>query len=829
MSHRLGSRNGWFVGLLAALSLGTGCKELFESGLDDGFEDEIAGNGVGETCGRTADCRKGLVCESNGTDDVCTFAGDTAKGEDCVYTGQCAPGLYCDHTRTCNDAGTVVAGGGCLTDTDCSRGTLCALSGLSATCVATGDSDLGATCALTSDCLAGLTCGSGVDGSVCTTPVAQPEGTPASPPVPLWAGGECGPDATSPTAYFDVPRGGALLPDFYRLPFPNDLRLGDDGIDMSGHPAPPTVLNVPIIQRYLDALGDVDGFSTNPVMYFRFSEAYDWDDVRGNILIVDITSGSPTYGQTVPIHWFTTAGQVSKYICRNWLSFAPAVGTPLLAGTTYAAIVKTSVRSKENQAFERSNDLNALLSTTVPGNADLAAAHTKYAALRAWLADSANGEVTSDAVLNAAVFTTQNPEALIAPLREAVRADTMPAVSNLTVCTASTTVSPCAADGDTERVCGAPNPNFTEIHGRIALPIFQQGEAPYETIGEGGFELDGTGKPTIARHENVCFALTIPKTAIPTDGFPLMLYGHGTGGSFTNAVRGGLAADVSDSATGAATLAIDMPQHGARRGESTRGSDQLFFNFLNPPAARDNVLQGSADLMTLVRWATTFSQASTGTGGEIRFNPDRISLFAHSQGSMHATLMFPYEPDLDAVLLSGNGGHLTSSMLTKEQPINIKAVVPFALLDADGNGKLAGGVFHPMLAIFQTYFDRVDSVNFARRVHTSPSTLAPDGHHVFMTYGLGDTYSTEETMTAYARAGRLPHVTPALANLDLPESPAPLSANVAFDTVDRTIGLRQYDPTSGEDGHFVSTDTGRDDVLRFMRQALSGAVPTIGQ
>jgi hypothetical protein len=53
--------------------------------------------------------------------------------------------------------------------------------------------------------------------------------------------------------------------------------------------------------------------------------------------------------------------------------------------------------------------------------------------------------------------------------------------------------------------------------------------------------------------------------------------------------------------------------------------------------------------------------------------------------------------------------------------------------------------------------------------------------------------------------------------------------NIAFDTVDRTIGLRQYRPTSGEDGHFVSTDTGRDDVVGFMRQALSGAVPTIGQ
>lgn len=831
MAHRLGSRSGWFLGLIALLSLASGCKELFESGVDDGFTDEIAGNGVGIACGRTADCRRGLVCESNGTDDVCTFAGDATQDEACLYSGQCAPGLYCDHTRRCEPAGTTVEGGGCTTDTDCVRGTICTLAGLSANCTATGDSDLGDTCGVATDCYAGLTCAAGGtdNGTVCTSPIALPDDAPARPPVPLWAGVECEPDATAATAYFEVPRGGAKLADFYRLPFPNDVRLSSDGINMVGHPAPPTVLEVPIIQRYLDAMSEMNGFSTNPVMFFRFSKAYDWDDVRGNVLIVDVTATSPTYGQTVPLHWFTTAGQVSKYLCPNWLAFAPGVGTPLLPGTTYAAVVKTGIRSSDNQSFMRDNDLNALLGSTVPGNADLASAHTKYAPLRAWLADSANGEVTADGVLNATVFTTQDPEALLAPLREVVRADTMPAVADLTVCTAATTVSPCAADGDDQRVCSAPNANYTEIHGRISLPIFQHGTAPYETIGEGGVVLDSSGKPTIARHENVCFALTVPKTAVPTDGFPLMLVAHGTGGSFTNAVRNGLAADVSDSATAAATLTIDMPQHGSRRGASTRGSDVLFYNFLNPPAARDNVLQGSADLMTLVRWASTYTQDATATGGEVRFDAAHIALFAHSQGATHASLMFPYEPGLDTVLLSGNGGHLTSSLLTKEKPINIKAVVPFAMLDVDGAGKLAGGLFHPMLAVFQTYFDAVDPVNFARRVHTAPSSLAPDGHHVFMTYGLGDTYSTEETMTAYARAAMFPHVTPALDSIDLPERAPPLSANIAFDMTDRTVGLRQYAPTSGEDGHFVSTDTGRTDVIGFLRQALAGAAPAIGQ
>jgi len=830
MAHVLNGRGLGALVAAAALWALPGCKALFESGVDDGLGSEVAGSGVGEECGRTSDCRRGLVCESDGTNDVCTFSSSSGKDDSCLYTEECVTGLYCDHTRTCQDQGTVAVGGACTTTDDCTRGNICVLSGFSANCVATGEEDIGGACAVTSDCFAGLTCGGGGDsGTVCTAPIAQPAGTPALPPIPLWSGEDCGPETTAATAYFDVPRGGAELADFYRLPFPNDIRMKDGHLDMSGHPAPPTVLNVPIIQRYLDAVEGETGFSTNPVVFFRFSQEFDWDNARGALVLVDITESSPTYGQTVGLHWLTTGGRVSKYLCSNWLAFAPGVGTTLRPGTTYAALLKTSIKTKGGASFARSNDLNALLSSNAPGNADLAAAHTLYAPLRSWLADSSNGELTADEVLNATVFTTHEPETLLPKLREAVRADAMPTLSDVTVCESASTVSPCADDTE-QRSCSAPNARFTEIHGRIALPIFQHGTAPYEDPEDGGgFEVDSSGTPTIARHESVCFALTVPKTAIPAEGFPLMLFAHGTGGSFTNAVRNGLAADVADDTAAAATLAIDLPQHGARRNGSTQGSDRLFYNFLNPAAARDNVLQGSADLFTLVRWAATFTQDASATGGEVHFNADRIAVFAHSQGATHASLMFPYEPQLTTVLLSGNGGHLTTSLLTKENPINIKAAVPFAMLDSTSEGKLAGGEFHPMLALFQTYFDRVDPVNFGRVVHTAPSSLAPEGRHLFMTYGLGDTYSTEPTMEAYARSASLPLVLPSLADVGLAERAAPLSGNVMFDTVSRTVGLRQYDPSGSMDGHFVSTDTGRADVLAFLRAALSGGSPAIGQ
>ena len=81
-------------------------------------------------------------------------------------------------------------------------------------------------------------------------------------------------------------------------------------------------------------------------------------------------------------------------------------------------------------------------------------------------------------VLNAAVFTTQNAERMIPALRTAEQAAPLPVLTDATVCTASA-LSPCD-DGTALRRCNPVDDAFTEIHGHLALPIFQRGTAPYE-------------------------------------------------------------------------------------------------------------------------------------------------------------------------------------------------------------------------------------------------------------------------------------------------------------------------------------------------------------
>ena len=826
----LSSRTALLFALCALFSTGCqGCIDFFDGG-DPAVG--VTGAGVGDPCTANRNCRLGLACEGM----TCQPSGTTLEGQLCRLSGECAPGLYCGDRRVCEAAGTGAEGDTCAATSDCAQGLLCELSGFSTRCTASGPGDLSDACTGPYSCLAGLTCGDSVGRAVCASAAATggvPDGGVAPPPVlPAWAGVECGTDVSEVRAYFDVPRDPATDGDFYRLPYPNDARRTATGLDLAGFPHPGTALDVDVVDRYLrGSEQDLRGFSTNPTLYFRFSRPYDWASLDGALQLVDITPGSPTYGAFSGLAWLTTGGQITKYICPNWLAMRTPHGAPLRPGTTYAALVSTAVRPDpaSGTSFAQAPDLTALLAPTAPAEAALASAYAAYAPLRAYLADTMRDPAT---VLTGAVFTTQPADELAPRLREVLHAASAPTLFDVERCDTGVT-SPCD-DGTPQRACVAEGADFLELHGRIALPIFQRGTEPYENPEDGGgIERDSSGAPTIARTENVCFALTVPKAPMPAEGWPLLLYAHGTGGSFRGAATE-FATELSAAGSPvlAATLAIDLPEHGARRGASTRPPEELFYNFANPRAARDNVAQGAADLYSLVYFATTYAAdaATSPTGEALSFDATRIALFAHSQGATHASLMLPWEPGLAAVVLSGDGGDLTQSLLTKRSPVDIARVLPLALLDVDGRGGLSGGEWHPVLGLFQQYFDSVDPVNYARRFASEPPA-GDTGRDLFMTYGPGDTYSTERTMQSLALAAGFPIVRPVLVDFGLPQVDAPLSANRAVGAGTRTQGLRQYAPSPGDDGHFVSTNTtqGRADSLRFVRGALAGGVPTIGE
>jgi pimeloyl-ACP methyl ester carboxylesterase len=319
------------------------------------------------------------------------------------------------------------------------------------------------------------------------------------------------------------------------------------------------------------------------------------------------------------------------------------------------------------------------------------------------------------------------------------------------------------------------------------------------------------GRPTATGTEQVCVTVTVPRGAtMPAQGWPAVLYAHGTGGSYRSVVAEGISRALSSvEVPGAepvrfATVGFEGVLHGRRRGDGvTESPDVLFFNFANPEAARDNVLQGAADVHAMVRALGAVRLTDLpAMGAAVAFDPRRVVFFGHSQGATVGVPAVAYEPGLAGVVLSGAGGDLRASLTTKRRPIDIASAVPVVLQEA------AVSTGHPALNLLQAFFERSDAVNYGRLVLAQRPEGIP-ARPVFMSYGLDDTYSTIETQQALAGTLGLPVARERPAASTWPGE-AGLSSlpfmNNAFGT---TAGLLQALPAMGRDGHFVIFDDER--------------------
>jgi hypothetical protein len=373
----------------------------------------------------------------------------------------------------------------------------------------------------------------------------------------------------------------------------------------------------------------------------------------------------------------------------------------------------------------------------------------------------------------------------------------------------------------------------------VTLSIFQKGTEPYWTQAEGGaFALAADGTPQVQRTEQVCMALTVPKgVPMPAAGWPLVVYAHGTGGSFRSHVTENVAhrlASVDDGSGGKvniAVLGIDQVETGPRRGtapESQDSPDNLFYNFANPLAARGNPMQGAADQMSLVRFVTGFDlpAAQSPTGSEIKVGP--VAFWGHSQGATEGAIAMPYVTGVSGAVLSGEGASLIDALLTKKKPVDIASVVPVVLEDPSVDS------FHPVLSLLQNAMDADDPLNYAQTLVATP-VAAANQKHVFQPYGQGDTYApprTEQTFALAARLGEIPPpsgVTPDVFGATALTVPG--GGNVTVQGVPITAVMRQYAPDSSYDGHFVAFQNmqGEADVDHFLADVLSGKVPLVGR
>lgn len=574
------------------------------------------------------------------------------------------------------------------------------------------------------------------------------------------------------SALFEIPRAGAPPSEFYALPFPNDLRVKANGaIDLSDH-----MRLGNLVDNYLDLIGEeTKGFGTNAAAFFRFSGPIDPTTLpaspaesmspTASVYLVDVTPGAELNRRwPVRFRFDTRAGHS---IGANWLGVLPFPGNPLRGGRTYAVVVTRRLRAVGGGEIQPSSDFAAILAAEA-ADADVTHARDVYHKLLARL-DEPGDDGRSD-VVSAAVFTTQQPTELMGKMRQVAVAAPAPAL-----------VAGSLAKAD--RV------GFTEFTGLYGNhPNFQSGDPPYATTG-GEILLDASGLPIIDHYETLRFAVSIPDGTMPAGGWPVVLYAHGTGGSYRSFINDGTAANLA--MEGLAVISIDQVLHGPRD-PTGADPDLTFFNFMNPVAARDNVRQGAADDFTLLRFVKTLSipdGAVTDT-----FDATRLYFMGHSQGGLTGPPFLAYEPEVKGAILSGAGGLLYESLLTKTEPIDITGLVSILV----GDDPL--DEFNNILALVQMFIEPGDPTNYGPMLARESATPKD----IFQTEGMGDSFATPVTIESLSVAIGAQPVTPILH--PVPGALSPLGPPVTNNVNGHTSVLLQYNPPPGEDGHFVVFD-----------------------
>ena len=517
---------------------------------------------------------------------------------------------------------------------------------------------------------------------------------------------------------------------FYSLPFPMDLRTTALGtIRTSDFPNP---INSPIIRKYLE-IGerDVYGFGANSGILFSFVASIDESSLPQNIAdsvepeasvyIVGIDPDSPDYGEKYPIKWKFTE-EATDYGPSNLLVLLPYQGVPMLHGTTYAAIVTTDVLGTNGLPIR----LNAELLSVIKGQSPNSEANNVFAPLADYLEDK---KIDFEKIALATVFTTMDPIPRMVAIKDHVYSYNLPGI-----------------DADA-MVLDEERDDYYILTGTVTIPIYQKGQVPY-VINGGAIFFDQQGAPIVEDDLDTRLVVTIPKGNIPVDGWPLLVYSHGSGGSWKSFVSKGVARWMA--LKGIAVVSIDAPHHGTRNPISSDSAFEsfCFYNALNPESFRDNNVQAAAELMAVLRQMMELAIPSgilipeKGDAGKeylIDFDGDEIFFMGHSQGSTVGPLFVTVDPNIKAAYFSGAGASLLWNMLTKEEPFSVFHLVQLLTGMTPLEGAEHLDEFHPLLNVIQHMAELVDPVGFNPYLYERPmSGVSPKD--ILQAQGITDTY-----------------------------------------------------------------------------------------
>ncbi|MEL6343502.1 MAG: hypothetical protein AAFV53_10235 [Myxococcota bacterium] len=579
----------------------------------------------------------------------------------------------------------------------------------------------------------------------------------------------------------DTPPTVALMTDgdgFYDRPWPDDRRTIDGRPDLEGFSP---VGDNPLVNDFIAFAESLDGFGNNTPIYLRFDGPIDRDRLPSpeaslspdaDLFLINVDPKSPRRGELTPFEWDFQENS-TNWQPDNLLAIQPVWGAPLEPATTYALVIKRGFANGPNDFIDVWQDEHD--------------EHDYYEQIHQTLFQV---RVSAEDIAYAFKFTTQDPIKEVSQIVDAID---------------SWVPRPPLTDATLSRLGNGAG--YKHYRGRISVPMWQEGDKPYASEG-GGFVFDDDGNPVLFGWDRTRFSLTVPYGPTPDDGWPLVIYSHGTGGNQNTFVGSPDSPASVLGRSGVAVFGISQPLHGDR--SDVTNVELYSFNYLNPPAGRTMFRQGALDQVYLSRIFTERAITFTADDGEtIPLNPDQVGYLGHSHGGQVGAIAAAFFGDrIGATVFNGTGGGLAITIIErKAEGLDIEAIIKGAV-QLDDDEEL--DETHPVTALVQMNAEATDPLNYApywfqRR---APYWDNPP-INIIQTEGLNDPYTPPRTTEAIAGAAGLPILTPVespslihdLIDVGITKPPAAGNA-VGWDGTPVTVGLAQYPDI----GHFAIFD-----------------------
>ncbi|NEQ54518.1 MAG: hypothetical protein F6K11_31035 [Leptolyngbya sp. SIO3F4] len=590
------------------------------------------------------------------------------------------------------------------------------------------------------------------------------------------------PQAT--TATFDLNADLQDQSEFYNLPYPSDFRLDANGQpDLSAFPVF-SKHNFGLFKRLKTIANDRPGFPTTAAGYFRFNQPLESLDIEqlipaeidSPILLIDIDRNSPERGRLFPIV-ASTPEPDPYYVPEHLLAVSPFPGIVLKPNRQYAYVVRDSLKDANGQTLNTPDLFAQLRQGGIP-KGDIRRKFLAYVLYKPlWETLELLG-ITRESVVVATVFTTGDVVAEMANISDQVLEDYQPNIRSL-----KRDPSQVISDID-----------YCKFTAKIRLPQFQKGFPPYFFYQEreGLFVFDSNGKLRRQRSQTVPVVITLPKTSMPPEGYPLVAYYHGTEGLSTQVIDRGPSprpgrsrlpdrgpADVVGS-QGFASVSSALPLNPERLNNiaavvfSDLLDGRIYLNPVNLSAYRDTFRQGvieqrlllsALERLRIAPDALDGCEGPTLPAGETHFRLQTESVIAlgQSQGAQFAVMMAAVEPKIRAVVPTGSGGFwslLFSELAGPNGPDE----------DIREIGRLLGQVLkrseplnhlYPALRLLQSSWESVEPMVYMPRIAQRPLPNHPV-RSIYQPVGQGDSDFPEVVFNAVALASGVQQAGPTL-------------------------------------------------------------------